>query len=186
MSLSQPDLWRHQMRAAQGGDAEAYRALLTALRPWLVAYFRRRLQSPDTEDLVQITLISVHEKRHTYDPGAPFMPWIAAVARHKLIDHVRRHGRYVHVELDEHNEPVDEAGLGLPSAIARRDVQVLLAQLPVDQARIIRLHKVEELSLEDVSNLTGKSVAALKVTIHRGLKKLREAVGIPQKVYEDE
>ncbi|UDF05161.1 sigma-70 family RNA polymerase sigma factor [Asticcacaulis sp. AND118] len=174
------------MRAAQTGDAEAYRALLTALRPWLAAYFRRRLQSPDTEDLIQITLVSVHEKRHTYDAGAPFMPWIAAVARHKLIDHVRRHGRYVHVELDEQNEPVDEASLGLPAAIARRDVQVLLSQLPVEQARVIRLHKVEELSLDDVSRLTGKSVAAVKVIIHRGLRKLREAVGTPRKVYEDE
>ncbi|MCA1935450.1 MAG: sigma-70 family RNA polymerase sigma factor [Asticcacaulis sp.] len=186
MSLSQPDLWQQQMHAAQRGDAEAYRALLTALRPWLSAYFRRRLQSPDTEDLTQITLVAVHEKRHTYDPTAPFMPWIAAVARHKLIDHVRKYGRYVHVELNELNEPVDEASLGLPATIARRDVQVLLSQLPVDQARVIRLHKVEELSLEDVSRLTGKSVAAVKVIVHRGLKKLRDSVGVPRKVYEDE
>ncbi|MFT3998324.1 MAG: sigma-70 family RNA polymerase sigma factor [Asticcacaulis sp.] len=163
------------MRAAQGGDAEAYRALLMALRPWLSAYFRRRLQSPDTEDLVQITLISVHEKRHTYDATAPFLPWLAAVARHKLIDYVRRHRRYVHVALDDH-ETSDESGFDLPASLARRDVQALLSQLPPEQARIIRLNKVEELSLDEVSKLSGRSVNALKVTIHRGLKTLREAV----------
>ncbi len=162
------------MRDAQGGNAQAYRALLAALRPWLVSYFRRRLRGSDGEDLVQMTLLSLHEKRHTYDPTAPFMPWIAAVARHKLIDYVRKTGRHVHVELNE------ELGLedGMQPDLAARDVAVLLAQLPKDQARIIQLHKLGGLSVEEVSVATGKTPSAIKVTMHRGLKKLQALVGI--------
>ncbi|MGZ3297944.1 MAG: sigma-70 family RNA polymerase sigma factor [Asticcacaulis sp.] len=161
------------MRAALGGDARAYRDLLSALRPWLLSYFRRRLHG-DVEDLVQMTLLSLHEKRHTYDAQSPFLPWIAAVARHKLIDHVRKTGRHIHVELDE-----DLAGEGgdLPPALAVRDIEVLLANLPSDQARAIRLHKLQELSVEEVSAATGKSASNVKVLVHRGLKKLQTLVG---------
>ena len=162
------------MRKAQGGDAAAYRDLLLSLRPWLLSYIRRRLKGSDGEDLVQMTLLSLHEKRHTYDPSAPFLPWIAAVARHKLIDFVRKTGRHVHVELDEGMGIED----GLQPDLARRDVEVLLAQLPRDQARIIRLHKLDELSVDEVAAATGKSASAVKVIVHRGLKKLQALVGV--------
>lgn len=166
------------MRAAQEGDAKAYRALLEGLRPWLLSYFRRRLKGHDGEDLVQMTLLSLHQKRHTYDPSAPFLPWIAAVARHKLIDHVRKSGRRVHVELDEDLMSDDDRAHDLPAELARRDVEVLMAQLPKDQARAITLHKLHEQSVEDVSAATGKSASAVKVAVHRGLKKLQAMVGV--------
>ncbi|HVZ29616.1 MAG TPA: sigma-70 family RNA polymerase sigma factor [Asticcacaulis sp.] len=159
------------MRASLGGDAKAYRTLLQGLRPWLVFYFRRRLKGSDGEDLVQMTLLSLHEKRHTYDPNAPFLPWIAAVARHKLIDFVRKSGRHIDVELDETIEG------DLPDELARRDVEVLLAALPKDQAEIVKLHKLDELSVDEVSAATGKSPSAVKVTVHRALKKLQAMVG---------
>ena len=164
------------MRASLDGDAAAYRTLLMQVRPWLVAYFRPRLRGSDGEDLVQATLLSLHEKRHTYDASAPFLPWLAAVARHKLIDYVRRAGRHVHVELDEEMAGDGEGG-GLPAELAKRDIEVLLAQLPKEQARIIRLHKLNELSVDEVSAATGKSPSAVKVIVHRGLKKLQSLIG---------
>ena len=165
------------MRAAQSGDARAYRALLEQLRPWLLAYFRRRLPGGDVEDLVQMTLLSLHEKRHTYDPASPFMPWIAAVARHKLIDLVRKSGRHVHVELDEDLGADDGREGDLPAELAARDVQVLLSQLPKDQAQVIRLHKLNDLSVDETARATGKSASSVKVIVHRGLKKLQALVG---------
>lgn len=175
MTTYKPEDWQALMRQSLNGDASSYRALLGSLRPWLVAYFRRRLRGGDSEDLVQMTLLSLHEKRHTYDPASPFLPWIAAVARHKLIDYVRKVGRHVQVELDE--EIIGDDSGGLPADLARRDVEVLLAQLPKDQARIINLHKLKELSVEEVSAATGKSPSAVKVAVHRGLKKLQTLVG---------
>lgn len=164
------------MRATLKGDASAYRALLTGLRPWLVQYFSRRLKGGDSDDLVQMTLLSLHEKRHTYDPSAPFMPWIAAVARHKLIDHVRKSGRRVMVELDE-DLMVDDFGGEAAAAMARKDVLALLKHLPPEQARLIRLHKLSELSVEEVARQTGHSPSNVKVIVHRGLKKLQGLIG---------
>ncbi|WP_040308619.1 sigma-70 family RNA polymerase sigma factor [Asticcacaulis biprosthecium] len=174
MNTYNSDEWQGWMRAALNGDAGLYRKLLAAVRPWLLSYFRRRLYGSECEDLVQMTLLSLHEKRHTYDVSAPFMPWIAAIARNKLIDYVRKAGRHVHVELDE-AMGVDD---GLRPELAARDVQVLLSQLPKDQARVIGLHKLNELSVEETAAATGKSASAVKVIVHRGLKKLQGLVGL--------
>ena len=74
------------------GDAAAYHRFLKALSAHLRAYFRKRLfQRPDeVEDLVQETLLAVHNQRHTYRLDLPLTAWVHAIARYKLIDHFRR------------------------------------------------------------------------------------------------
>ena len=69
------------------GDAAAHSTLLEALSRMLRGYLRNRLgsHSADAEDLLQETLIAVHERRHSYDVTQPFTPWVYAVARYKLI-----------------------------------------------------------------------------------------------------
>ena len=64
---------RELLTRGLGGDAAAYRAFLTELSTRLRGFFRRRMSGlPDeVEDLVQETLLAVHNQRHTYDPGQP-------------------------------------------------------------------------------------------------------------------
>lgn len=170
------------MRAALGGDARAYRNLLQSLRPWLLVYIGRRLRGGDVEDLVQMTLISLHEKRHTYDPESPFVPWIAAVARHKLIDYVRKAKRRVYVELSD-DLSLDD---GLSNDLAHRDVAILLAQLPKDQAQFISLQKLEGFTAEEVAQKTSKNLSAVKVAIFRGMLNLQALVGVKSRGAGDE
>jgi RNA polymerase sigma-70 factor, ECF subfamily len=172
MATYSQDKWDDWMRAALNGDAQAYASLLAAVSPWLKAYFTRRLKSADTDDLVQMTLLSVHTKRHTYDPAQPFMPWLCAVARHKLIDHVRKSQRHVMIELDD-----NLADDHLEPSLAARDLAALMKHLPPQQAEVLRLHKLNELSVEDVASLTGLSAANVKVTVHRALNKLKVLIG---------
>ncbi len=85
------------------GDAAAWRVLLTDMGAHLRPFFSRRLfdGGADTEDLVQETLIAIHAKRTTWDRKQPFTGWAFAIARHKLIDHLRRRGRRPTHPLDE-------------------------------------------------------------------------------------
>src|SRR5882724_7064116 len=83
------------MVAGLGGDAVAYRSLLDRLSSRLRAYFKRKLVrfgrgATEAEDLVQEVLLAIHLKRHTYDTGEPFTPWVYTIARYKLIDYLRR------------------------------------------------------------------------------------------------
>jgi len=156
------------------GDTSAYHAFLKDLSAHLRAFFRVRLtRLPDeVEDLVQETLLAVHNQRHTYDPGQPLTAWVHAIARYKLVDMFRR--REVR---DALNVPLDEeldvfASSDTEVADARRDIAKLLERLP-DQQRMPIVHmKIEGLSVIETARVTGMSESAVKVGVHRGIKAL--------------
>ena len=82
------------MAAAQDGDGRAYGELLGAITPYLRVVARRAGLGPEEiEDGVQDILLTIHSIRQSYDPKRPFAPWLLAVARHRLIDRLRRRGR---------------------------------------------------------------------------------------------
>ncbi|PWB62311.1 MAG: RNA polymerase subunit sigma [Betaproteobacteria bacterium] len=156
------------------GEAAAYAAFLKELSAFLRAFLRGRLaRVPDeVEDLVQETLLAVHNQRHTYDAAQPLTAWVHAIARYKMIDFLRRRaGR------EAMNDPLgDEDDLLATSdeeaREAKRDMAILLAKLP-DRHRLPIQHvKIEGLSVAETAKLTGMSESAVKVGIHRGLKAL--------------
>ena len=156
------------------GDAFAYHAFLKDLTGYLRAFLRKRLarMPDDVEDLVQESLLAVHNQRHTFDQGQPLTPWVYALARYKLIDFLRRRERtdMLNDPLDEDSEifAVSDAG----AAEARRDVAKLLEGLPDRQRWPIVHMKIEGLSVAETARLTGMSESAVKVGVHRGLKAL--------------
>jgi RNA polymerase sigma-70 factor (ECF subfamily) len=159
------------MIAGLGGDALAHELLLRALVPLLTSFYRRRMRDADSdvEDLVQETLISVHGKRATYDRDRPFTAWLYAIARYRLIDHVRRRKLSVPIE-DVETILMAE---GFEEALsARMDVEALLSTLSPKQARAIRETQVEGLSIAEAAEKAGLGESDVKVSVHRGLKAL--------------
>ena len=167
---------RTLMIDSQNGNSLAHRTLLIRLSGHLREYYRSKLarigrSSADIEDLMQDALMAIHRQRHTYDPRQPFTPWIYAIARYKLIDHLRRTNASVA------DVPIDEAGditaqddhAGTESAL---DLQRLLAALPEKMQRAIRCVKLEGLSVAEAAARCGTSESAVKVNVHRGLKYL--------------
>ena len=159
---------------ALAGDAAAYHRFLTELSAHLRSFLRRRLaRMPDeVEDLVQETLLAVHNQRHTYDAAQPLTPWVHAIARYKLVDFLRRRSR-----LDLTTDPLDDeldvlSTAEADAAEARRDLGKLLDTLPERQRRPIVCVKVQGLSVVETARLTGMSESAVKVAVHRGLKAL--------------
>jgi len=166
--------FRDLLISGLAGDAAAYHGFLKELGAHLRGFLRVRLARlpDDVEDLVQETLLAVHNQRHTYDPAQPLTAWIHAIARYKLVDLLRRRaGREVL------NDPLDEelevfAVSDNDAADARRDLGKLLEQLP-DRQRLPIVHmKLEGLSVAEAARATGMSEAAVKVGVHRGLKAL--------------
>jgi len=164
--------WDEWIRAVLKGDQNAYRLLLTSLRLWLTAYFTKRVHSNVVEDLIQDTLLTLHAKRQTFDSRYSFGPWIAAVARHRWIDHMRATLKYVEIQLED-DYPSQETERDI---CAKHDVKILLKLIPSPQAEVIELVKLKEFSIEEVSKQTGHSQSSVKVMVHRGMKKMMAAV----------
>lgn len=170
--------WQRLMERAQDGDRAAYRRLLVEVMPFLQRWLRGRLSSAsEAEDVLQEILLSLHLVRHTYDPTRPFIPWVMAIARRRLIDSFRRSGRRraAEVRLDVAHEtfPDPRANNEVEASLAAKDLQHALAQLPRKQRDAIVLVKVKGFSVAEAVAAIGSSVGNLKVSIHRGLKALR-------------
>ena len=160
------------MLAGLAGDAKAHQQLLVAAAARLRSYFGRRLgaDASDLEDLVQDTLIAIHERRESYNPALPFTAWLHAIAKYKLVDHYRRAGVRRHVGLDDIEELTTSDGF--EPVLASLDIEQLLAELPSKHRQAIRLTRIEGFSVEEASQRTDQSPSTIKIGVHRGLKKL--------------
>ncbi|MBR0902670.1 sigma-70 family RNA polymerase sigma factor [Bradyrhizobium liaoningense] len=164
--------WGRLMLAARGGDGAAYEQLLRELDLWLRAYYARRLPYPAADDARQEVLLAIHAKRHTFTPSRPFGAWVTAIARYKWVDRVRDASRYSALSLDDEIAVEDHEG----AAVSAAALDQLLGRLKPAQESVIRLVKLNGLSIARASGATGQSAALVKINIHRGLKKLAALV----------
>ena len=117
------DKWAPMMRAALAGDEATYRRLLEeigrAVRAMARgAFSRMRVGDADIEDVVQETLLAIHLKRHTWDGGLKLAPWVNAIARHKIIDAMRRRGARRSEPIEDFEAVARRAGSGGPAYCA--------------------------------------------------------------------
>ena len=168
------DRLRNLLVGGLAGDGVAYHAFLRELSLHLRAFLRKRLfnMQDDVEDVVQETLLAVHNQRHSYVADQPLTPWVHAIARYKLADLLRRRStrEAMNVPLDEEMDVF--AHSDSDAREARRDLSKLLEALP-DRHRLPIVHvKIEGLSVAEAARRTGMSESAVKVGVHRGLKAL--------------
>jgi RNA polymerase sigma-70 factor (ECF subfamily) len=162
---------RAWMTCGLDGDGAAHAALLRALVPLLQSYYRRRMGAArdDIEDLVQETLIAVHTRRASYDRDRPFVAWLYAIARYRMIDHFRR--QRVTVPAEDLDDILVAEGFE-DSCSARMDIATLLAGLSPKQARAIRDTHIEGLSVAEAAEAAQIGESDVKVSVHRGMKAL--------------
>jgi RNA polymerase sigma factor (sigma-70 family) len=171
------------MQEVQAGDGHAYRQLLKKITPRLRHFIQRQRRFPtpaDVDDVVQDVLLSLHAVRATYDPQRPFLPWLFAIARNRLVDTARRYGRGSIHEVQVERLPVTFVDEGTnmerevyqdPDALRRA-----IEQLPPAQRDAIELLKLREMTLKETAATTGTSVGALKVSVHRAMANLRKTL----------
>ncbi|MCA1749138.1 MAG: sigma-70 family RNA polymerase sigma factor [Sphingomonadales bacterium] len=167
---------RRLMIAGLAGDRNAYRKLLAAAADRLRQYYWRRLgrEAVEAEDLVQETLMAIHSKRESYDRSMPFTAWLHAIARYKLVDHYRRMKIKYSAAINDVDEMIGADWLG--DSLAALDVEELLCELSDKHRAAISLTKIEGYSVAEAAQISGQSESAIKVGVHRGMKRLAEIV----------
>lgn len=166
------DRWNTLMTAAQSGDARAYDRLMGEVSQWLSRYFHRRLPPAAAEDATQEALLAIHVHKEKYQANAPMTPWLKTIARFKWIDQLRGHLRSPD-SLGEVDVAVGDHG---PAARAAILLELLLADVKPAQAEVIKLVKLHGATVEEAAMLSGQSPSLVKVNIHRGLKRLGQAI----------
>ena len=164
------------MKRALGGDQRAYSTLLQETSRLLRPFLSKRLTfTNEVDDLLQEILISIHKARHTYDGNRPYKPWVYAIARFRLQDHLRAH----YTDQLHHAEDLSEIEEFFQqdvteTAISYESISGEVEKLPEKQATILRMMHQEGYTAKEVAEKIGMNESAVKVSAHRAYKLLRQ------------
>jgi len=163
--------------AAQRGDPEAFRALYRDTQPRLLRYLHA-IAGDDAEDIASETWLHITRDLHTFtgDHDA-FRGWAATIARHRALDHLRRHTRRPPPALIPADDlaaipAADDTAATAIDAVATSNAIRLITTLPPDQAEAVLLRAVLGLDATRAAAVLGKRPGAVRTAAHRGLRTL--------------
>ncbi len=136
-------------------------------------FLKMGLKSDVSQDLTQNLFYRMIKYRKSYD-GSSLRSWIFRIARNLHYDYRNQQGRNEMVITYTDNYEVDNHDA--PEGFIEEDYERLdycLSRLSGEQREIIVLSRFQGLKYEEISAITNQSVAAIKVTAYRALKRLR-------------
>jgi len=150
-------------RAGQGCRA-SFTELVRRYAPRLSAFLCRRTRDRhEVEDLVQDTFLRVYENIERYDRSWRFSTWLFTIAARTAISHHRRR-RPTCAALDV---PVGACDAAAERREERENLWSLAAELPERQYQALRLKYNEDMSIEEIARVMGKSQVCIKVLLYR-------------------
>jgi RNA polymerase sigma-70 factor, ECF subfamily len=166
---------------AQAGDPDAFRALYRDTQPRLLRYLHT-LVGDDAEDVASETWLQVTRDlagfAGDYDG---FRGWVATIARHRALDHLRHHARRppaVPVPAEDlaaytsGRPATDDTADGALEALSTGAALALINTLPADQAEAVLLRAVLGLDAAAAGHVLGKRAGAVRTAAYRGLRTL--------------
>jgi RNA polymerase sigma-70 factor (ECF subfamily) len=177
----QAELTDEELMLAYGaGDAAAFEQLYARHRGPLFRFMLHQVREHATaEELYQDVWQRVVTARQRYAPEAKFSTWLFQIAHNRLTDHWRALQHRPPAPADAEDRPAREADPQTPerqlSAFEeRRRLQLALEELPAEQREVVLLRLEQELSLEQIGEITGVGRETVKSRLRYALDKLRQ------------
>ena len=167
------------MLAYAAGDAAAFEQLYARHRGKLYRYLQRQLRDNAVADeLFQDVWQRVIASRSGWKPDAGFATWLYTIAHHRLGDHWRslKHRPSAPADADERMARVadpDTPERVLSEFERRRQLQLALDDLPEEQREVLLLRLEQELTLEEIGDITGVGRETVKSRLRYAMDKLR-------------
>jgi RNA polymerase sigma-70 factor (ECF subfamily) len=157
--------------AAQAGDRSAFTALYHRYSRMVHGILLANAPAAEVADLVQdVFLMALRRLSTLRDPGA-FGGWLAVIARNRAHDFFRRSRDLVEIDEDMPG-PTTRRAEALAALAAIRE-------LPEAYREPLILRLVEGMTGPEISARTGLTPASVRVNLHRGMRQLREKLGLP-------
>lgn len=165
------DIARH-VQAAQQGSQVAFAWLYRSFAPLVHAIHLGMTSRARAEELTQETFVVAFGKLDQLREPERFGPWIAMIAR--------RTRPVIAVEERDLADADDPAwpGAGPESMAQASEALRAIRRLPEAYRETLILRLVEGLSGPEIAQLTGLTPQSVRVNLHRGMGRLRDALGI--------
>lgn len=158
------------VRAVLEGERDRFAGLYEMFAPMVHGILLARVPRGEVDDLVQDIFLHALRKLHTLRDAAAFGPWIAMIARNRAMDFYRSSRETVEVT---ENTAVDQ-----PPNRTAKEILDLVRSLPEAYRETLVLRFVEGMTGPEIASRTGLTPASVRVNLHRGMKLLRERMGI--------
>jgi RNA polymerase sigma-70 factor (ECF subfamily) len=161
-------------------DPEAFTELYHRHLPGVYRYHMARTgHIQEAEDLTAQTFLTALESIRSYRGQGSFASWLFGIASHKLADHFRR--SRAELPLEEAEQLHSPIPLPEETALHRQElarVAQVLRLISPERAEVLVLCLFGGLSLAEAAQAVGKSQAAVKMLVHRGLCDLQERLAV--------
>lgn len=158
------------------GEYGAFEELYFRHSGRVYGFLRNRLHLPgEAEDLLQSVFMKLHQSRNVYDGTLPFLPWIFAIARNVLIDHMRKR-KAIPVESEKVIALADKRTAENPSIEGAVNWDEILRLLPQEQRDLLVLRFEEGLSFEEIAMRCGGNGVSARKRISRTIQNVRKAL----------
>jgi RNA polymerase sigma-70 factor (ECF subfamily) len=173
------------MEAYRDGDETVFPDLVRRYQGLLFGYLMRMVHNREiAEDLFQETFLRVHEKAHTYRPGAKFKSWIFTIATRIAIDRLRCNQRRPELRMMESEERIEDTASNPAEETIRlelrRTVQDAIEVLPPKQRAVLILSYYQRHTYPEIAEIMSCSTGAIKTHMSRALKKLSAVLPKPE------
>lgn len=160
------------IEAVRQGDEDAFGRLYDLYAPMVHGILLARVPSSDVDDLVQDVFLVALRKLSTLRDDNAFGGWLAMIARNRAMDFHRKKR-----ETEELHESVTARAEADSDAEARRVLEAIKG-LPESYSETLILRLVEGMTGPEIALRTGLTPASVRVNLHRGMKLLREKLGL--------
>lgn len=163
------------VHAVLAGDRDSFSILYGQFAPLVHGILLARVPRLEVEDLVQDIFLHAFRKLPTLRDAAAFGPWIAMITRNRAMDFHRRSRETIEFTEDL---STDDRGRRAKAD----EILDVIRSLPEAYRETLVLRLVEGMTGPEIAQRTGLTAASVRVNLHRGMKKLREQLGIEQPV----
>jgi RNA polymerase sigma-70 factor (ECF subfamily) len=158
------------VEAARAGDRAAFERLYYSFAPLVHGVLLARVPYGEVSDLVQDVFLSAFRKLGALRDPARFGPWVAIIARNRAADFYRRAR-----ETEELHEGLAQCAGHEAEA---SEVLEIIRALPEAYRETLVLRLVEGMTGPEIAERTGLRPGSVRVNLHRGMKLLRQGLGL--------
>jgi RNA polymerase sigma-70 factor (ECF subfamily) len=164
------------IRRHLSGDARAFEALFRKYQTPIFNLVTRMVRGEDAYDITQDVFLKALRSLPGFRGESKFSTWLFTIARHTCLNHIRHKNVIVEDSLEEQqddrpgNEPADLAmnvGRLCETRELQRIVDTVLATLPPEPRLLLILRDFEQMSYDEISQVTELSIVNVKSKIHR-------------------
>jgi RNA polymerase sigma-70 factor (ECF subfamily) len=169
------------VRQSRAGSLSAFEELVCRHEGGIFRFLRGCSgNEADAVELTQITFVTAFRALDRYHPAHPFGAWLYTIARRKFIDHCRTaSGKVVDADVGETHDPQDPSVILTAREAADETWADARRRLSADQFQALWLKYHDDLSVNDIARVLGRTRTSVKVLLFRARQTLLKAYRDP-------